>query len=132
MTDNNIYRLQQTITPVNTIASNLIKNSQSQVKKNATPFDSILTKEMNGVSFSQHALERMKSRNIKLGQVELTKLNDAVEKAAQKGAKESLVFLSSNNLALVVSVKNRIVITAMDGVNNQDNIFTNIDSAVIV
>lgn len=132
MRDNSIYRLQQTITPVNTITSNLNSNSNGQVKKNVTPFDQILSKELTGVTFSQHALERLQSRNIKLGQAELTKLNNAVEKAAQKGAKESLVFMNSNNLALVVSVKNRTVITAMDGASNQDNVFTNIDSAVIV
>jgi flagellar operon protein len=132
MIDNRIYRLQQPMTPVNKIAWNLISNANSQVKKNTAPFNQILTKEMTGVTFSQHALERLQSRNIKLGQAELAKLNDVVEKAAQKGAKESLVFMSSNNLALVVSVKNKTVITAMDGANNQDNIFTNIDSAIIV
>lgn len=132
MRDNSIYRLQQAITPVNKISGNLISNSNSQVKKNATPFNQILSKEMTGVTFSQHALERLQSRNIKLGQAELAKLNDAVEKAAQKGAKESLVFMSNTNLALVVSVKNKTVITAMDSANNQDNVFTNIDSAIIV
>jgi flagellar operon protein len=132
MTDNSIYRLQQPMTPVNKFAGNLSSNANSQIKKNATPFNQILTKEMDGVTFSQHALERLQSRNIKLGQVELGKLNDAVEKAAQKGAKESLVFMSNNNLALVVSVKNKTVITAMDGTNTRDNVFTNIDSAVIV
>lgn len=132
MTDNSIYRLQQAITPVNQISGNLISKSNSQVKKNASPFNQILTQEMTGVAFSQHALERLQSRNIKLGQAELTKLNNAVEKAAQKGAKESLVFMSNNNLALVVSVRNKTVITAMDGENNRDNVFTNIDSAVII
>lgn len=132
MTDNSIYRLQQPMTPVNKLAGNLSSNANSQIKNNATPFNQILTKEMTGVTFSQHALERLQSRNIKLGQAELTKLNDAVEKAAQKGAKESLVFMSNSNLALVVSVKNKMVITAMDGTNTRDNVFTNIDSAVIV
>lgn len=132
MTDNSIYRLQQPMTPVNKFAGNLSSNLNSQIKKNATPFNQILTKEMDGVTFSQHALERLQSRNIKLGQAELGKLNDAVEKAAQKGAKESLVFMSNSNLALVVSVKNKTVITAMDGTNTRDNVFTNIDSAVIV
>lgn len=132
MTDNSIYRLQQPMAPVNKLAGNLSRNANSQIKNNATPFNQILTKVMDGVTFSQHALERLQSRNIKLGQAELSKLNDAVEKAAQKGAKESLVFMSNNNLALVVSVKNKTVITAMDGTNARDNVFTNIDSAVIV
>ena len=74
----------------------------------------------------------MQARNIKLGQAELTKLNTAVDRAAQKGAKESLVLMNNNNLALVVSVKNKTVITAMDSASMKDNIFTNIDSAVII
>jgi flagellar operon protein len=85
---------------------------------------------MTGVTFSQHALERLQSRNITFGPAELVKLNTALEKAAQKGAKESLILM--NNLALVVSVTNKTVITAMDGASMKDNVFTNIDSAVIV
>jgi len=42
------------------------------------------------------------------------------------------VFMNNNNLALVVSVKNKTVITAMDGASIKDNIFTNIDSAVMI
>lgn len=53
-----------------------------------------------------------------------------VEKAAAKGAKESLVLV--DNAALVVSIKNRTVITAVDKDSLKDNVFTNIDSAVVV
>ncbi|EGO63154.1 TIGR02530 family flagellar biosynthesis protein [Acetonema longum] len=94
-------------------------------------FGQILDQEIKEISFSQHALQRMQLRGIQLTQNELAKLSDAVEKAAGKGAKESLVLLNQN-LALVVSVKNRTVITAMDGQTLKDNVFTNIDSAVIV
>jgi flagellar operon protein len=133
MTENSIYRLQQSITPVSPIAENSINNAKNnQRKQNTTPFNQFLVQELAGIKFSQHALQRLQSRNIKLGQAELLKLNDAVEKAAQKGANESLVFMSNSNLALVVSVKNKTVITVMDSANSKDNVFTNIDSAVIV
>ena len=49
---------------------------------------------------------------------------------AAKGARESLIYM--NDLAFVVSVKNRTVITAMDGPSAKENIFTNIDSAAIL
>jgi flagellar operon protein len=62
---------------------------------------------------------------------QITQLGAAVDKAAQKGARESLV-LMNRDLALVVSVTNRTVITAMDGNSIRDNVFTNIDSAVII
>ena len=53
-----------------------------------------------------------------------------VDRAAAKGAKESLVMI--DDVALVVSVKNRTVITAVDKAQLKENVFTNIDSAVIV
>ena len=60
----------------------------------------------------------------------LQKLDDAVDKMAQKGARESLIYM--NDMAFVVSVANRTVITAMDGKSARENIFTNIDSAAIL
>lgn len=130
MIDNYVYR-QQPLLPVNRSLGNVHRNSAKQ-DKNSTPFNQVLAQELNGVKFSQHALQRLQNRNITLGQADLAKLNDAVDKAAQKGAKESLVLMSNNSLALLVSVKNKTVITAMDGANLKDNVFTNIDSAVIV
>lgn len=83
-----------------------------------------------GVKFSQHAEQRLRSRNINLSGEDLTRLNTAVDKAAHKGARDSLVLL--DNLALVVSIKNRTVITAVDESSLKENVFTNIDSAIIV
>lgn len=82
------------------------------------------------LKFSSHALQRLNARNIKLSAQDMTQLNSAVEKAADKGAKESLIIM--RDMAFVVSVKNRTVITAVDSQNAKDNVFTNIDSAVIV
>lgn len=129
MTDNRILFPQQPVFPIQKPGS----SSQSDINKAKTTgpsFEQVLSKEINGIKFSQHALQRLQSRNISLNQAELSKLNSAVEKAAQKGAKESLILM--DNLALVVSVKNKTVITAMDGATIKDNVFTNIDSAVIV
>jgi flagellar operon protein len=79
---------------------------------------------------SGHAKTRLESRNIQLGQDQWNRVVDGVNRAAAKGAKESLVMV--DDVALVVSVKNRTVITAVDQANLKDNVFTNIDSAVIV
>ena len=82
------------------------------------------------LKFSQHARQRLESRTIHLGEAELSRLQDAVGKAREKGARDSLILM--DNLALVVSVKNNTVITAVDEQNLKENVFTNIDSAVIV
>jgi flagellar operon protein len=79
---------------------------------------------------SGHAKTRLESRNIQLGKAEWDRVLDGVNRAAAKGAKESLVML--DDIALVVSVKNRTVITAVDQQHLKENVFTNIDSAVIV
>src|SRR5689334_11577062 len=79
---------------------------------------------------SGHAQTRMQSRNIELGQDQWNRVLEGVDRAAAKGAKESLVMV--DNAALVVSIKNRTVITAVDQQHLKENVFTNIDSAVIV
>ncbi len=79
---------------------------------------------------SGHAQARLASRGIELGEAEWARVLSGVDKAAAKGAKESLVLLDGT--ALVVSVRNRTLITAVDGASLKENVFTNIDSAVIV
>lgn len=102
----------------------------ARAKTEPSSFDRVLAEKTSGVRFSSHAQQRMKSRNIELGAQELQKLEQAVTKARDKGARESLILM--NDLALVVSVKNNTVITAVDGENIKENVFTNIDSAVVV
>lgn len=82
------------------------------------------------LKLSGHAQTRLQSRNIDLGQQQWQRVVNGVNKAAEKGAKESLVMV--DDVALVVSIKNRTVITAVDKSNLKDNVFTNIDSAVVV
>ena len=97
-------------------------------------FQNVLEKEIlsaEKIKFSKHAEARLSDRNINLSEAQLEQLGNAVDKAAAKGARESLV-LMDNQLAFVVSVKNRTVITAMDGASIKDNIFTNIDSAIVM
>ena len=82
------------------------------------------------LKFSAHASQRLKDRKITLDQATLTKVNEAVEKADSKGIDDTLVL--TKDAALIVNVKNRTVITAMDHASMKGNVFTNIDGAVIV
>lgn len=92
-------------------------------------FADVLDAKGKEVKLSSHAQARLKSRNIAWDAERQQKLNSLVEKAAAKGARESLVLME--DVAFIVSVKNRTVITAVDGQAMKDNVFTNIDSAVI-
>jgi flagellar operon protein len=81
------------------------------------------------LKFSAHAEARMRLRNVDLGSAQLAKLQDAVDKAKAKGARESLIIMEGN--VFVVSVKNGTVITVVDGASARENVFTQIDSAVL-
>ncbi|MFW5798902.1 MAG: TIGR02530 family flagellar biosynthesis protein [Planctomycetota bacterium] len=83
-----------------------------------------------GVEFSRHALQRMQQRGIELNGQDLEKIDQATEKAASRGSKDALVLL--RDLGLVVNIKNRKVLTAVDAQSMQDKVFTNIDSTVII
>ena len=89
----------------------------------------VSTAGANGIQFSAHAQRRLQSRAIPFGQEELHRLQKAVDKAERKGARDSLILI--DELALVVNIKNRVVITAIDKESRQENIFTNIDSVVM-
>ncbi|MFH1027527.1 MAG: TIGR02530 family flagellar biosynthesis protein [Pseudomonadota bacterium] len=106
------------------------KPSSGQVSD--SPFARVLDQKTPSqeVKFSQHAQERLKARNITFSANDLANLEGAVNSVAQKGGKESLVMLG--DAALVVSVKNRTVVTALDKMQMKGNVFTNIDSAVII
>lgn len=91
-------------------------------------FEQVLRRNL--VRFSHHAETRLQQRGIRWNEEKLAKLESAVNKAESKGARESLILFQ--DVALIVNVKNRTVVTAMDGSQMKDNVFTQIDSAVIV
>lgn len=82
------------------------------------------------IRFSKHASNRLADRNLTLSENQLSRLNEGLRKAGEKGIKESLVMV--DQLAFIVNVPNSTVITAMDQTQAKENIFTNIDGAVIV
>ena len=124
MADNRIYFNTQPLLPVD---HGIGKQSMDSISSKSS-FAKILEKEK--VSFSQHAISRLQERNLNLTDQDMEKLGDTVERMARKGARESLIYMG--DIALVVSVTNKKVITAMDGMSAKDNIFTNIDSAAII
>ncbi|MCB9365975.1 MAG: hypothetical protein H6508_02135 [Calditrichaeota bacterium] len=81
------------------------------------------------VKFSAHAQNRLQHRQISLSDPQMARLAQGVNSAADKGGESSLVLL--DNLAFIVSVRNRTVVTAMDQAQTGSHVFTQIDSAVI-
>ena len=88
-----------------------------------------MTFPQDGVKFSKHAANRLTDRNIELSENQINRLNSGTKQASQKGINESLVLV--DDMAFIVNIKNNTVITAMDKNSSDDNVFTNIDGAVI-
>lgn len=108
------------------------RHQNGQTKPSGANFNDILKQQLvqpANVRLSAHAQRRIEARNIPFGEAEATRLEQAVEKAANKGSKESLILM--DDLAMVVSIKNRVVITAVDANNRKEDVFTNIDSVVL-
>jgi flagellar operon protein len=107
------------------IAAQKVKTAQVS----GPAFGDVLAEKTAQVQFSGHAIQRVRRRGIEVDAATLQRLQSGVDRAAGKGARESVVFVDST--AFVVSVKNRTVITAVDRDHMKDHVFTNIDSAVI-
>ncbi|MBT5774096.1 MAG: hypothetical protein HOH95_06930 [Dehalococcoidia bacterium] len=92
-------------------------------------FGQALEQANSSVTFSRHATQRIEQRGLQMDEARLGRLEEAVGRAADKGSKDSLILL--DELALVVSVQHRTVVTAMDEAASKEHVFTNIDSVVI-
>ena len=94
----------------------------------AGDFQSVL-EQTTSVSFSNHAQKRLEIRSIELDDAKLNRLENAVDKAEAHGGKESLILM--DDLAFIVNVQKRMVVTTMDVNQRKDGVFTQIDSVVI-
>lgn len=113
------------------------QNQNNKVKQNTRPvgqsFQDVLSKvksQSESVKFSKHATNRLNQRNIVLTDSEIKQIDSAIEKADEKGIKDALILMGDK--AFVANVKNKTIITASTNEQLKDNVFTNIDGAVIV
>ena len=82
------------------------------------------------INFSKHAMERAEQRGIELTPVLMDRLADSVEKAQAKGATNILALDAAG--AFIINVPYGRVITTMSQEEMKENIFTNIDGAVLL
>lgn len=113
----------------------LKQKNEGTVQSQGLSFEEILKQkqdvtESSELKFSKHAAQRLSERNINLSEEQSERLESGVLKANEKGIHESLVIVDS--LAFIVNVPNKTVVTAMEQSESSDNIYTNIDGAVIM
>ena len=131
--------INQNFTSIQQMQGAYLKNNPlvHNQEKRTSSFEEILKtkagiaeEEQLSLKFSKHAGARLADRNISLTQEQLGRLEEGARKAGEKGIQESLVLM--DGLAFIVNVKNKTVITAMDSSESKDNVYTNIDGAVII
>jgi flagellar operon protein len=125
VTNPDLSRIQQGVPPVAPTGA----PSRRPEAASGPAFSDVLRARLGGLSLSGHAKERIERREIAITPDVQQRLEGAVDKLAAKGGRESIVLV--DRMAFVVSVKNRTVITAVDQAGMRDQVFTNIDSAVI-
>lgn len=113
------------------ISSTTSVQAKTEVSKNETnngvSFAETLAQTQN-LRFSNHAQKRLESRNINLTDDGINRLSNAIDKAEKRGGKESLVMV--DDMAFIVNVRDRLVVTALDAKNRGEGVFTQIDSVV--
>lgn len=119
------------ITSIHQVAVPVKPSTKDPVKESGADFSKILNEKLNegrDIKVSKHAAMRLEARNISLDSDSMERLKSAVDKASQKGVKDTLVVM--DQVAYVVNVNARTVITAVNQSELKDNVFTNIDGAV--
>jgi flagellar operon protein len=105
------------------------QSSRPKGDSKGSDFAAALANASEKLKVSAHAQKRLDSSQVKLTDSDIQRIDGAVHRASTKGSNQSLIML--DDLALVVSVKNKTIITAVDEARRQEGIFTNIDSVVI-
>ncbi|MBE5963688.1 MAG: flagellar protein [Lachnospira sp.] len=131
-------------TSIEQISGQYLNNNNTKVNNvnsNEVSFKDLLEQKRNmlelqeklsgsKLKFSKHAGERLADRNIELSKEQLERLEQGAKKAEAKGIKDSLVLM--DDFAFIVNTKSNTVITAMDQRMEEDNVYTNIDGAVVI
>ena len=118
------------VRPIGQLKGNNPKQNTQNIGSN---FGDLLREKIQNqteIKFSKHAELRLQTRNIDLKPSQLERIKNGVNKAEEKGVKDSLILV--DDVALVVNIKNKTVVTAADTNELKENVFTNIDGAVIV
>ena len=131
--------INNSFTSIEQVTGQYLKTQDNKTKEKTTglSFEDVLRQQMGGTAestselkFYKHANMRLEQRDIALSADQSQRLEAGVAKASEKGIKESLVIVDS--LAFIVNVPNQTVVTAMDQTESDENVFTNIDGAVII
>ncbi len=104
------------------------KAKETKGLSESVSFDSILQEAE--LKVSKHATKRLDSRQIDLAKMDQAQLKSAIETLEKKGARDSLVLMG--DLAFIINVPSKTLVTAISKEQMRDQVFTNIDSTILV
>ena len=113
---------------VQSTPTNVSASQKSAAKQSDVSFSEVLSQAQD-VRFSNHAQQRLQSRQICLDADSVSRLSDAVDRVEKRGSQSSLVLM--DNVAYLVNVPQRLVVTAVDANSRGEGVFTQIDSVVL-
>ena len=105
-------------------------DKEVKVNKNFNQILESIKSRDGEIKFSKHATERLNSRNMNLNSDEIARLKTAFNKAESKGVKDALFLMDDK--AFIASIENKTIVTTVSKEQLKDNVFTNIDGAVII
>ena len=104
--------------------------SESKLIEPDIDFKEVLDDQLKDLKISGHAAKRLKERNLEMDPLEFLKLKEAVSQLRKKGGNDSLVI--TGKAAYIIDIKNQTIVTAMDKENMENNVFTKIDSTMVI
>lgn len=108
------------------------KSNTKQINKNKN-FNEVLKtiqQKDKEIKFSKHAAQRLNNRNINISLDEIKRLESAFDKAEKNGVKDALILI--DNKAFIANIKSKTIVTTVEKEKLKQNVFTNIDGAVII
>lgn len=127
----NHFQINNKVQPVHPQKNQRINKPGVHQQNSGNSFQGVLEKTLQSeVKFSKHANKRINQRDVNVSPKDLKRLESGIDRASQKGIKETLILM--DNRAFIASVDNRTIITASTKDELKDAVFTNIDGAVIV
>lgn len=125
-TNTNFLIPQVNRTSVNKTDTSNLKNESVD----SNEFKNLFDDEINKLNFSSHAIKRIQERQINIDQKEIDKITSATKQLKAKGGQDSLVI--TDNAAYIIDVAKNTVVTAIDKNNIDQNVFTKIDSTILM
>lgn len=108
----------------------LLEGTIEQKPAQTDALQALTQTQPKGIHLSTHALRRLQERNMTMDKEEFAKLQTALDRLKVKGGQDSLVI--TDKAAYILDVPKNMIVTAIDKGSINENVFTKIDSTILM